>query len=89
MKKADILSRMKKNLVSRAGRFETGGSCSVSGDLELSRLHAMHHMGVDRTLYFAHVTRQSIQNVVKNCESIDLSLGVHKQGNISAEHNWK
>ncbi|XP_029638122.1 uncharacterized protein LOC115213326 [Octopus sinensis] len=66
-------------------------------DFELKRLHAMHHLGVDRTLYLmkmidADVTRRSIRKVVGSCDrcqSIDPAPCGHEQGNLLVEHNWK
>ncbi|XP_029641347.1 uncharacterized protein LOC115216286 [Octopus sinensis] len=96
--RADALTRVKRAWLEEPEEARKGiaAACQLD-DSELKRLHAMHHLGVDRTLYLAKksdadVTRGSIRKVVGSCDrcqSINPAPCGHEQGSLSVEHNWK
>ena len=89
---ADALTRIKKQWL--VEKEEVPVCCLGIGELE--ELHAMHHMGVERTLYLVrkvdlHIKREEVQKVVKNCvrcQSIDPALNIHDPGEIGTLKNW-
>ncbi|XP_014789427.1 uncharacterized protein LOC106883070 [Octopus bimaculoides] len=96
--RADALTRVKRAWLEEPEEARKGiaAACRL-GDSELKELHAMHHLGVDRTLYLAKmidadVTRRNVKKVVAKCDrcqSIDPAPGGHEQGNLSVERNWR
>ncbi|XP_029657149.1 uncharacterized protein LOC115231222, partial [Octopus sinensis] len=96
--RADALTRVKKAWLEEPEEARKGiaAACWLD-DSELKRLHAMHHLGVDRTLYLAKeidadVTRRSIRKVVGSCDryqSIDPAPCGNEQGSLSVVQNWK
>ena len=95
--KADALTRVKKVwLTSETDNGEKGDAC-CAGVVNLTEMHNMHHMGLDRTLYLARkidptVSRQSVKRIVRCCErcqSIDPAPTVHEMGEVSVGDNWK
>lgn len=90
--------RVKKGQLAMLEDLDKGiASVCWLGDLELRRMLAIHHMGVDRTLDLnrnvdSNFTRQSIQKVVGSCDecqTIDPVPSVHELGKISVECNWR
>lgn len=72
--KTDALTRVNKPWLEMLedSLMRVATACWLEG-LELRRLHNMHHMGVNRTLFLtrkvdADVTRKSVQKVVGNCD---------------------
>ena len=88
--KADALTK-KQWLVEKE---EVPVCCLGIGELE--ELHAMHHMGVERTLNLVrkvdpHIKWEEVQKVVKNCvqcQSIDPTPNIHDPGEIGTSKNW-
>ncbi|XP_029642717.1 uncharacterized protein LOC115217217 [Octopus sinensis] len=96
--RADALTRVKRAWLEDPEEAQKGiaTACRLD-DSKLKRLHAMHHLRVDKTLYLAKkidadVTRRNIRKVVGRCDRcqyIDFAPCGHEQGNLSVEHNWK
>ena len=104
--KADVLTRVPKRWLkhSAPGR-ETDVVCAgVSGDgdgnmmeVAVRRSHERHHLGVERTLFFARkeigdvVERSVVKNVVQNCDKcnrIDPASVRWKKGSLGVEGTW-
>lgn len=90
------LTRVKKAwLVPRTQ--ERGKDCHRVLCRDLSEMHDMHYMGVERALYLTRnvdptVSREAVKGVVKSCEhcqSVDLPLDVHEPGEVSVGESWK
>ncbi|XP_014775525.1 uncharacterized protein LOC106872883 [Octopus bimaculoides] len=72
--RADALTRVKRAWLEEPEEARKGiaAACRL-GDSELKELHAMYHLGVDRTLYLAKmidadVTRRNVKKVVTKCD---------------------
>ena len=99
--KADSLTRVKRVWLSSHGKV-TGNETEVlesvcAGAIDLDKIHGMHHVGVDRTLFLARkidpeVTREAVQDIVRRCEkcqTIDPAPIKHDQGELYVKENWK
>ena len=62
------------------------------GTGELDKLHEMHYMAVDRTIYLVGKVNTLVKmEEVKTCikyQSIDLTLSIHEPGEIEIMINW-
>ncbi|XP_029642776.1 uncharacterized protein LOC115217275 [Octopus sinensis] len=84
--RADALTRVKRVWLEEPEEARKGiaAACRLD-DSELKRLHSMHHLGVDRTLYLSKKVVRSCDR----CQSIDPTPCGHEQGNLLVERNWK
>ena len=95
--KADVLTRVKKNWLHREDDDENDDRDVCAGAMDLRKVHDMHHMGVERSLFQSRkldptVTRQAVRSVVRSCskcQSIDPAPVSHEKGEIGARDNWK
>ena len=95
--KADVLTRVKKNWLHREDDDENDDRDVCAGAMDLRKVHDMHHMGVERSLFQARkldptVTRQAVRSVVRSCskcQSIDPAPVSHEKGEIGVRDNWK
>ena len=95
--KADVLTRVKKDWLTTERCDPEEEVVVCAGAVDLEKLHEMHHVGVDRTLFLARkidprVTRGSVRRVVQGCEvcqSIDPAPVMHSRGEIGVGENWK
>ena len=96
--KADNLTRVKRRWMDalEETRESAKETCCLTNE-EVKDQHAMHHMGVDRTLHLARkvdpsVAREVVQKVVKECvrcQSIDPAPASHLQGDLQVGGTWK
>ena len=85
--RADELTRVKKSWLTDVEGATTEKASVCAGAIDLEKVHNMHHVGVERTLFLArmidpNVTRRSVQEVVSGCEmcqSIDPAPVVHSK----------
>lgn len=96
--KADELTRVKKAWLTDVKGDQNEGATVCAGAIDLEKVHNMHHVGVDRTLFllrkiYSNVTRRAVQEVVSGCEmscqSIDSAPVVHNKGEIGVKENWR
>lgn len=94
--KADCLTRVPRKWLRRDAEL-----CCLSADVEdcIAAEHAIHHFGVDRTLYFVSrnhpslkVSRDSVDRVVKKCVQcarIDPAPVRWEHGELSVDSSWE
>ena len=95
--KADILTRVRKSWLTAKGVDSEEEFCCVGANVDLRKMHDIHHMGVERTLYLAHkvdptITKDAVRKVVQSCQqcqSIDPAPSTHIAGEVSVKENWK
>lgn len=95
--KADELTRVKKSWLTDVKGDQSEEAEVCAGAVDLEKVHQMHHVGVERTLYLSrkidpNVTRRAVKEVVSGCEmcqSIDPAPVTHNKGEIGTEENWK
>lgn len=95
--KADELTRVKKTWLTDVEGDQNEEATVFAGAIDLEKVHNMHHVGVERTLFLSrkidpNVTRRLVQEVVsdcKMCQSIDLAPVVQVKGEIGVKENWK
>ena len=95
--KADILTRVRPKWLELVRRVEKESSLEGLAALSIRDSHAMHHMGVERSLYLARkvepsVRRGQIEKVVRECQrcqSIDPAPRTHREGELSVDEHWK
>ena len=95
--KADVLTRVRKSWLSMVDKPGDKGTEICAGAFNVQEDHAMHHMGVDRSLFLARmvdptVTRQTVQRVVRSCakcQAIDPAPVHCEGGHIGVNDNWK
>ena len=100
--KADSLTRIPKEWLSRNTHISSAviPDCSSSDHQKLlqtiTRIHNMHHRGIDVTQYFAsqvipNVTADAVKSVVERCDickSVDPHPRRWDKGELSVDHDW-
>lgn len=102
--KADVLTRVRKRWLEKIARsgieekvVEVVEKCCAAAKCDLvAKVHGVHHLGVDRTLFLAKlkdstVTRADVQEVVSRCsrcKSVDPAPIVWDKGDLVSEWNW-
>ena len=87
----------KSNVLTREDDVENDDRDVCAGAMDLRKVHDMHHMGVERSLFQARkfdptVTKQAVRSVVRSCskcQSIDPAPVSHEKGEIGVRDNWK
>lgn len=95
--KTDELTRVKKAWLTDVEGDQNEGPTVCAGAIDLEKVHNMHHVGVDRTLFLTwkinpNVPRRLVQKVVSGyemCQSIDPAPVVHNKGEIGVKKNWR
>jgi transposase InsO family protein/predicted aspartyl protease len=92
--KSDVLTRVPRSWL-EAVRVEEHSEevCLVS---VAHKVHALHHLGIDRTLYLArlevpNISRKEVAEVVGSCQkcaSIDPAPVLWEKGRLTAERTW-
>ena len=88
--KADELTRVKKTWLTNVEDDENEGATVCAGTIDLEKVHNMHHVAVERSLFLSrnidlNVTRPLMKEMVsgcKMCQSIDPPPVVHNKGEL-------